>query len=584
MKYDFGYQPGSSYDHLVTLLDRHARRGLVVDLGCGAGQIAAPLGELGFEYLGADVDPDALASLAERGIEHHTIDLGDLDALPAAVREAAAGREVVAITMLDVLEHLPDPQAAMVALRSALEETGGGLLGLSVPNVAHADLAAQLLMGRWEVTETGLLDRTHLTLFTDRRLAGVLDAHGFTTIDRYDVVMPISDQHEPADAPALDPHTPLGSAVRAWRDSADEFGDTYQFIGLYRLGGDRAEAPAEGSTSELATADTQGEHRPFATVVVRTLGGRSTLEEALTSLAAQTFDDFEVLLIVNTNDAEAIARVDDVVAGFAASFADRVERIVCESTTRSGPLNLALDRARGRYLTFLDDDDVVLAHWMETFTRGLEFPGHIVRSICYGQDFAHEPGTTADQFEPVAPPVSFPTSFDYIAHLVENGTPFCSIALPVDALRVHNIRFDESLDVSEDYDVLIRASQLCGVLDTGVATSLYRRWQREAGTASEITYDMWDVTHKAVLAKLDAQPLLLPPGSATRVRMLEHDYHRVDAKLQAMQNYIHQLESDNAAWRHRAEAYERSRFWKLTKPLRVATQGLHEARSRLRKR
>ena len=63
------------------------------------------------------------------------------------------------------------------------------------------------------------------------------------------------------------------------------------------------------------------------------------------------------------------------------------------------------------------------------------------------------------------------------------------------------------LDVSEDYDVLIRASQLCGVLDTGVATSLYRRWQRPTGTTSEITYDMWDRTHKAVLAKLDALPV-----------------------------------------------------------------------------
>ena len=55
MMYDFGYEPGSSYAQLVALLDQHAQRGLVIDLGCGAGQIAAPLRELGFEYAGADV-------------------------------------------------------------------------------------------------------------------------------------------------------------------------------------------------------------------------------------------------------------------------------------------------------------------------------------------------------------------------------------------------------------------------------------------------------------------------------------------------------------------------------------------------
>jgi len=315
---------------------------------------------------------------------------------------------------------------------------------------------------------------------------------------------------------------------------------------------------------------------------VRTLGNRTTLEEALTSLAAQTFDDFEVLVVVNTVDPAAIARVDEALSGFAPAFGRRVERVVCDAPTRSGPLNLALDRARGRYLTFLDDDDVVLAHWMETFTRGLEFPGHIVRSVCYGQDFAHEPDTSSRHFEPVAAPVSFPRNFDYIDHLVESGTPFCSVALPVDALRVHRIRFDESLDVSEDYDVLIRASQLCGVLDTGVATSLYRRWQRQTGTTSEITYDMWDRTHKAVLAKLDAQPLLLPRQSATRVRMLEHDFHRVDQRMEQMRARIDELERERDGLHHQVDAYERSRFWKLTKPLRVMTKELHGVRSRLR--
>jgi hypothetical protein len=289
-----------------------------------------------------------------------------------------------------------------------------------------------------------------------------------------------------------------------------------------------------------------------------------------------------VLVVVNTSDPEAIACVDETLAWFAADFRGRVERVVCDVPARSAPLNLALDLARGRYLTFLDDDDVVLAHWMEAFTRGLEFPGHIVRSVCYGQDFANEPDTSSQHFEPVAAPVSFPRSFDYIDHLVESGTPFCSVALPVDALRVHGIRFDESLDVSEDYDVLIRASQLCGVLDTGVATSLYRRWQRPIGTTSEITYDMWDRTHKAVLAKLDARPLLLPRHSATRVRMLEHDYHRVDQRMEQLRGRIDELERETAGLRHQVDAYERSRFWKLTKPLRVATKGLHGVRARLR--
>jgi SAM-dependent methyltransferase len=571
MKYDFNYYPESSYAHLVTLLDRHAPRGLVVDLGCGAGQIAVPLKELGFDYVGVDVDPEALSSLASRDIEHCSVDLTDLELLPAALIDMVGERRVVAITMLDVLEHLPDPHAAMAAVRAAMEGVGAHLLGLSVPNVAHADLSAQLLMGRWEVMDAGLLDRTHLSLFTEHRLNGVLAEFGFTDVERFDTVLPVTEQHDPPDAPALDPNTPLGSALRAWRSSADELGDTYQFIGVYRLEPERRPT----TTTPASTA------RPFASVIVRTRGDRSTLEESLTSLAGQTFDDFEILLIINSTDERTLAGVDELVSAFAPDFRARIERLVCEADGRSAPLNLGLDRARGRYLTFLDDDDVVLAHWMETFTRGLEFPGHIVRSICYGQDFDHEPGLSADHFEPTAAPVAFPRTFDFIGHLVENSTPFCSIALPVDALRVHRIRFDESLDVCEDYDVLVRAAHLCGVVDTGEATSLYRRWRRDPGTGAEITDETWDTTHKAVLAKLDAAPLLLPKGSASRLRLLEHDYHRVDAKTDRLSKRIGELEREISAWRDRVDAYERSRFWKLTKPLRVATKGLHGVRARL---
>ena len=42
----------------------------------------------------------------------------------------------------------------------------GGYVVLSVPNVAHADVALALLDGRFRYTDTGLLDRTHLRFFT----------------------------------------------------------------------------------------------------------------------------------------------------------------------------------------------------------------------------------------------------------------------------------------------------------------------------------------------------------------------------------------------------------------------------------
>jgi glycosyltransferase involved in cell wall biosynthesis len=256
--------------------------------------------------------------------------------------------------------------------------------------------------------------------------------------------------------------------------------------------------------------------------------------------------------------------------------------VTCSAPTRSGPLNLALDRARGRYLLFLDDDDVVLANWVEAFSIGDQFPGRIVRSRCYGQDHVDEPGISDRVWQPVAAPVPFGDGFDFIEHLVTSTTPFCSVALPVDALRSMGIRFDDGLDVSEDYDVLIRAAQVCGVIDTGVATSLYRRWIRSADTPVAITQQMWQESHDRVLDKLDAAPLLLPPGSARRVRSLEYDFHRLAGEVHALREYQVHLLAHRDELLHRVEALERSRFWRATGPLRRASVAIHRLARRRR--
>ena len=117
-----------------------------------------------------------------------------------------------------------------------------------------------------------------------------------------------------------------------------------------------------------------------------------------------------------------------------------------------------------------------------------------------------------------------------------------------------------------------------GQIDTGEATSLYRRWRRDPGTRAEITQEAWAESLEVVLQKLDDAPLLLPAGSARRVRHLEYEFHRLAGELHAIRIYLAEVESENAGLRHELDALKRSRFWKLTKPARVATRKLHDLR------
>ena len=93
--------------------------------------------------------------------------------VPTGLREALQYNRVL---RADVLEHTRNPCRVMTRLKRHLAP--GGLLIISIPNVAHWSLRIKVLLGRWEYTDRGLLDRTHLHLFTLRSAKAELAAAG----------------------------------------------------------------------------------------------------------------------------------------------------------------------------------------------------------------------------------------------------------------------------------------------------------------------------------------------------------------------------------------------------------------------
>lgn len=69
------------------------------------------------------------------------------------------------ILCLDVLEHLIDPWSIVPLLHKSLTQTG--IMIISVPNLNHLSVVIPLLLrGRFDLTDAGILDRTHLRWFT----------------------------------------------------------------------------------------------------------------------------------------------------------------------------------------------------------------------------------------------------------------------------------------------------------------------------------------------------------------------------------------------------------------------------------
>jgi len=60
-----------------------------------------------------------------------------------------------------------------------------------VPNVANITVRAALLLGRFEYTERGILDRTHLRFFTRRTIRRLMRESGYEILSERTSVMPV---------------------------------------------------------------------------------------------------------------------------------------------------------------------------------------------------------------------------------------------------------------------------------------------------------------------------------------------------------------------------------------------------------
>jgi SAM-dependent methyltransferase len=167
-------------DENLALL-RHGPNGArVLDVGCGSGLLGARLRERGNTVWGIDAAAEAAPSAARRLDRFLLADVIDR----ASIAELLRGERFDAIVFADVLEHLPDPVGTLRSYLRYLAPAGTVLV--SVPNVAVWYVRAGLMVGRFDYTATGTLDRTHLRFFTRASLKRALEEAGLR-VDAIDV-------------------------------------------------------------------------------------------------------------------------------------------------------------------------------------------------------------------------------------------------------------------------------------------------------------------------------------------------------------------------------------------------------------
>lgn len=157
--YDLKLGYASSHSFAIDAVPGGAK---VLDIGGGPGGVVRELLAKGCRAAIVDRDPPAerdprLAVFTQDLDEPLAVDLRDYDYL----------------LLLDVLEHLKDPERFLDDLRSQFDHRPRRLV-LSVPNVAFGVQRLMLLFGQFNYGKQGILDRTHVRLFTFRSAQQIL--------------------------------------------------------------------------------------------------------------------------------------------------------------------------------------------------------------------------------------------------------------------------------------------------------------------------------------------------------------------------------------------------------------------------
>ena len=178
---------------------------------------------------------------------------------------------------------------------------------------------------------------------------------------------------------------------------------------------------------------------PAVSIIMPCFNGARTVEQAIRSAFAQTYQDWE-LVVVDDGSRDASPAI---LRQLAAS--DVRVRILTNATPSGASIarNRALSEARGRYVAFLDADDAWLPSKLELQLRAMVESNAAL--VCSSYDIMNADGSITGNVRPKPGPLK------YRSMLADN--PIGTLTVLVDRKLCGDVRFQQNLRTSEDYQL-----------------------------------------------------------------------------------------------------------------------------------
>lgn len=290
---------------------------------------------------------------------------------------------------------------------------------------------------------------------------------------------------------------------------------------------------------------------PTVTIVVRTRNRPAMLTRALVSIASQSFDDYEVVIV---NDAGDEAEVREVVKKQKIAVRSKITIVTNEvSNGREAALESGLAVSHNRYYAVHDDDDSWHPHFLKKTVAYLdEHPeaGGVATRCEIIRERVRADGTCIEIEREVLSTDNYGLSL--VDMMVENYTPPISQLIRREvADRVGH--WDGSLQTQADWDFNLRllAASPVGFIDGEPLAYWHHRDTMDASLGNSVVTDAylhkWDNLHirdrylRAMLATEDPSSPHLGQAllTAEYYRRTREELLRVDSGMHSSLNLVH---------------------------------------------
>lgn len=307
---------------------------------------------------------------------------------------------------------------------------------------------------------------------------------------------------------------------------------------------------------------------PLVSILIRSMG-RECLAQALDSVALQTYQHIEVVVVAASTSHPPLPPK-------CGPFALRLLE-TDKPLHRSQAANKALTQARGDFLIFLDDDD-----WL--------MPGHVARlaHVLMHQPHALAAYTGIILVDAAGHPLgqTFDQPFDAVRQLSGNLTPIHAVLFSAKVVA-QGCRFDEALDLYEDWDFWLQLARLAPMVHlpgvsgayrihdssgvhadagpTGAAAGIiYQKWQGHwtPGQLAQLMERVW--SHQQLESQLESQL----EDHLTQQRELRTQLEKAHEMLATTSEEITQNQRLIAEQNKVIVDMRNSRSWRITQPLR----------------